>query len=88
MGRKFLFTWKPISKYGNETERHNIITISNGTGSIGADAKAATDLFCKGFGSLKKNDIISIQELDENGSEIGEPITPMDNTNMMPVKHK
>lgn len=87
MKRSFVFIWKPIDKYGTATERHNLITLSNATGQIGTDAKFATDLFCKQFGGLKKNEIICIQELDEKGKPIGEPITPMDNSNMVPVKH-
>ena len=39
-------------------------------------AKNALNLFIKSCGNLKRNTIIRIQELDENGEQIGEDITP------------
>lgn len=82
--RTFIFTWKDNSY--NAFERHNTISISKSTGEIGYDAKAATDLFCKTFGNLKKVSIISIQEIDKNGKAIGEPITPQEENSIIPTK--
>lgn len=82
MQRFFVFRWctKDLIK------RTNLIKLSKASGNIGVDAKAATDLFIRAFGNLKKNTILCIQELDEKGVPIGEPITPMENTNIVPAR--
>jgi hypothetical protein len=83
--RAFIFKWKENKKYS--IERENLIQISRETGDIGQDAKAALNLFCANFGNLKKNEIITIQEVDEHGVEIGEPIKPTSNeNNIVPYK--
>ena len=83
--RAFIFKWKENKKYS--IERENLIQISRETGDIGQDAKAALNLFCANFGNLKKNEIITIQEVDEHGIEIGEPIKPTSNENsIVPYK--
>ena len=51
----------------------------------GIDAKAAVGIFINAIGSLKKNEIIEIQEIDENNKPIGEVIKPMDNTSIVPT---
>lgn len=84
--RKFLFTYKPISKYGLNSERGSFITLSKETGDLSRDAKAAMGIFIASTGTLKKNDIISIQEVDDNGKFIGEPITPVDGTSILPTR--
>lgn len=88
MNRTFVFVWTENKKYSAPIKRHNSITVSNATGNIGTDAKRATDCFCAQFGNLKQLDIICIQELDEKGNPIGEPITPMDSTKVVPIKRK
>lgn len=74
--KRFLFTWKP--KNGN-FERHNLITVScrpTEVKTIAVAADRATSIFKKSFGNLKKNDIISIQEIGEDNTPVGEPIIP------------
>jgi hypothetical protein len=85
MKRNFAFKWYANTRYGSPIERTNLVLVS-GTGDIGSDAKSATDVFCKTFGNLKKNTIVSIQELDEKGTAIGEPIIPSDEVVTVPVK--
>ena len=82
--RKFIFTWYENVKYGNPVERKNTISVIN-KGDIGATAKAATEVFTRNFGSLKYNTIISIQEINENGNPVGEPITPVDDSSIVPT---
>ena len=82
--KRFIFTWYENVKYGTPVERKNTITVKN-KGDIGMTAKAATDVFTKNFGSLKYNTIVSIQEIDENGNSVGEPITPQENSSIIPT---
>ena len=82
--RKFIFTWYENVKYGKPVERKNTISVIN-KGDIGATAKAATNVFTKNFGSLKCNTIISIQEINENGDAVGEPITPQEDSSIIPT---
>ena len=77
--RSFIIKWKENKKYA--LERENLVDVTKDTGDIGIDAKAALNLFCATIGNLKKNEIISIQEIDENGKNIGEPIVPISNEN-------
>ncbi len=84
--RTFLFVWAKKEKYSEPIKRHNVITVRNATGDIGSDAGYATNCFCKQFGSLSKIDILCIQELNEKGLPIGEPITPMEQNNIVPIK--
>lgn len=82
--RKFLITYKELKKYASKNERHRIVQISKSTGDIGIDSKAAVGVFINSTGTLKRNEIISIQELDENNNPIGEPIKPMDDIAIIP----
>ena len=82
--KRFIFTWYENVKYGTPVERKNIITVKN-KGDIGMTAKAATDVFTKNFGSLKYNTIVSIQEIDENGNPVGEPIIPQEDSSIIPT---
>lgn len=77
--RNFCITWKE-NKY-NAIERTQNVAVSKPSGDIGQDAKAALNIFIATVGNLKKNEIISIQEVDENGKNIGEPIVPISNEN-------
>lgn len=83
--RSFIIKWRENKKYA--LERENLINVTKDTGDIGIDAKAALNLFCANFGNLKKNEIISIQEIDANGESIGLPITPTSGeSNIVPYK--
>lgn len=85
--RKFVFTWQKVSKYDNEPICHNVVSVNHHPdANIGIVAKNATDVFKSSFGNLKKNRIISIQEIDENGTPIGEAIIPDDDTSIVPTK--
>lgn len=68
--KNFIFTWHKNERYGDAIIRKNKIVCDN--------PQDATAAFMRGFGNLKKNTIISIQEVDNNGNAIGEPITPME----------
>lgn len=83
--RNFIITYAPIQKFGKTVTRNTKIVISKSTGNIGIDAKAAVGIFINSIGSLKKNEIIEIQEIDENNKPIGEVIKPMDNTSIVPT---
>jgi hypothetical protein len=82
--RNFAFTWHKNEKCIEPIIRHNSITVSNASDDTAFAAKAATELFCKTFGNLKKNTIISIQEYNEKGP-VGEPIIPTDNNSIVPL---
>lgn len=66
--------------------RHNLVKIKTDAEDIGYVAKSATEVFCSTFGSLKYNDIIEIQEVDEEKNPIGEPIKPLEETSIVPYK--
>lgn len=62
--KNFIFNWHKNDR--NAFERNNLIKSS--------DAQSATEAFMKVFGNLKKNTINFIQEVDAEGSPIGEKI--------------
>ena len=74
-------------KYGTPTFRKNKISVSKPSGEIGIDAQIALNIFMSNFGNLKKNTIVRIRELDKNGEQIGEDITPSDSA-IIPVGKK
>lgn len=83
--RAFIIKWKENKRYA--LERENLVNVTKDTGDIGIDAKAALNLFCANFGNLKKNEIIFIQEVNEKGENIGEPIVPTsDESSIVPYK--
>lgn len=82
--RKFIICYKEKKKYSN-SERRNVVTLSNPTGDISIDAKAALGVFISSTGNLKRNEIISIQEIDENNNFIGEPIKPVGDNAIIPT---
>ena len=84
MKRTFIFTWQENKKY-NSLERKNTIMVSNASEDIGLAAKAATEVFIKTFGNLKKNEIVNIQEIDKDGAFIGEPIVPEADSAIVPT---
>lgn len=79
----FLITYKDLKNKG--IERKTRVTLSKDTGDISIDAKAALGVFINSTGTLKRNEIISLQELNENGNFIGEPITPQESVIMPTV---
>ena len=85
MTRLFRFTWYKNEKYGESLTRHTFITVSPATGAIEKDGKRAVELFCNEFGSLKYNSIVKIQELDEDGNQIGEDIVPQEGSVIVPT---
>lgn len=83
--RNFLITYKKINKYVEEPERQQKVLLSRANGDLSRDAKLALNIFMKNEGNLKKNEIISIQELDKNDNPIGEPITPTEDSAIIPI---
>ena len=80
--KHFVVTWAKKEKYFKPIERKTYVTTAG-------DAKDALQICCKENGNLKKIDIVSIQEMDKNWKkDIGEPITPMDGTTVVPVMGK
>ena len=76
--RKFIIFWYPKPKYDWQDPdiRKIEVAVSKPTGEIGVDAQTALRLGMRSFGSLNKIEISKIIEIDENGNQIGEDITP------------
>jgi len=81
MFRTFLITFK--TKDGDERKR--VVMVSNPSGDIGKDAKAALGIFIASTGTLKKNEIVSLQEIDKDNKPVGEPITPTQDSSVVPT---
>ena len=79
MIRNYNIEWYP-TRDGEKFKRQTFIRLSKPTGRTNIDAKAALNIFISQFGGLKKNTIVRIKEMDENG-QIGEDITPMNKEN-------
>ena len=84
MIRNYNIEWYP-TKDGIEFKRSTFIRLSKPTGRTEYDAKAAVGIFTASHGNLKKNTIIKIIEMDENG-QIGEDIVPTDGSSIIPEK--
>lgn len=85
MIRKYNIEWYS-KKDGEDLKRNTLIEISKPTGKTNKDAKAAVNIFTSQCGNLKKNVIIKIKEMDENG-QIGEDIVPSNDENaIIPIK--
>lgn len=84
--RTFRITYAQINKYNNGISRSNVVSIPNPTGDIGRDAHSALNVFITTIGSLKKYDVLEIQELNDEGNPIGEPIKPMDDSSIVPYR--
>ena len=91
MSRQFKIKWYVTkeAKFRAPIERCNVITIPNPSTDTGVDAKLALNKFMRVFGGLNKNTVVEIQEFEiaEDGSEklVGEPITPSDDTAIIPA---
>lgn len=66
--KSFIFEWFENRKFGEPTVRKNTV--------YAKDAQDATAAFIRTFGNLKKVTINFIQEVDNKGNNIGEPIVP------------
>ena len=84
--RTFKITYIKINKYNNGILYNSTVSISNPTGDIGRDAHSALNVFIATIGSLKKYDVLEIQELNDEGNPIGEPIKPMDDSSIVPYR--
>ena len=84
MIRNYNIIWYP-TKDGEKFKRETFIKLSKPTGETNIDAKVALNIFISQFGNLKKNTIIKIIEMNENG-QIGEDIVPMADTSIIPAK--
>jgi len=74
MIRNYNIEWYP-TKEREKLKRTTLIKLNKPTGKTEYDAKAALGIFIASCGNLKKNTIIKIVEMDENG-QIGEDIVP------------
>ena len=83
MIRNYNITWYP-TKDGKNFSRQTFIRLSKPIGKTEHDAKAAVNIFTSQFGNLKKNTIVKIIEMDENG-QIGEDIVPTDGSSIVPT---
>ena len=83
MIRNYNIEWYP-TKDGENFKRETFIRLSKPTGRTEYDAKAALNIFTSSCGNLKKNTIIRIKEMDENG-QIGEDIVPTDGSSIIPA---
>ena len=84
MTRNYNIEWYP-TKDGENFRRETFIKLSKPIGSTSHDAKAALNIFISQFGNLKKNTIIKIIEMDENG-QIGEDIIPNNANTIIPTR--
>ena len=85
MKRIFDFTWYENVRFGQLMVRTYRVMVASNNGDVGQAAKAATNVFTKNFGNLKRTTIVSIQEIDEKGEKVGEPIVPQDDTSIVPT---
>ncbi len=83
MTRNYNIEWYP-TRDGENFKRSTFIRLSKPIGKTEYDAKAALNIFTSQCGSLKKNTIVKIVEMDENG-QIGEDIVPTDNEAIIPI---
>ena len=83
MIRNYNIEWYP-TRDGIEFKRSSFIRLSKPIGKTEHDAKAAVNIFTSQFGNLKKNTIVKIIEMDENG-QIGEDIVPIDGNSIVPT---
>lgn len=85
MIRNYNITWYP-TRDGEDFKRETFVKLSKPTGKTSYDAKAALNIFTSQCGNLKKNTIVKIVEMDENG-QIGEDILPVNGENsIIPTK--
>lgn len=83
MIRNYNIIWYP-TKDGKNFERSTFIKLSKPLGKTEFDAKAALNIFMAQCGNLRRNTIVKIIEMDENG-QIGEPIVPTEDSAIIPA---
>ena len=83
MRKFFAVRWYP-TRDRSKMERTTIMDFNSNTNDVSVNGKIAVDLFVKSCGNLKKNTIIWIKELDEEGNQIGEDITPAEDSSIIP----
>lgn len=86
MIRNYSIEWYP-TRDGEDFKRSTFIKLGRPCGKVEVDAKAALNIFISQFGNLKKNTIIRIKEMDENG-QIGDDIVPTEDSNILPIRRK
>lgn len=69
-------------------ERETKVSLSRVSGDIGYDAKAALNVVISNFKGVNANSVIWIKEIDKDGKQIGELITPSEETSIIPEKRK
>ena len=69
-----------------KNERETRVTIPKSTKDIGYDAKSALNIVTSNFKGVKANNIIWMKEVDKEGVQIGELITPLNDTSIIPEK--
>ena len=57
-------------------DRTTMVKLMDANGEVAIDAKRALNIFIKSCGNLKKNTVTEIIEMDEDGNQIGDKITP------------
>ena len=75
MQRIYAIRWY-LTKDKDKMERTTMIRLGTATDDISINAKRAVNLFVSSCGNLKKNTIVWIKEMDEDGNQIGEDIIP------------
>ena len=91
MYRKYLFKWyeTKTGKYRKEPlYRTTQIVFENAIGNVNIDCKKAVTLFTQLYGNLNKINIVWIKELDKDGNQIGEDITPSEENQIIPIEKK
>ncbi len=83
MIRNYNIEWYP-TRDGEDFKRETFVKLSKPTGKTSYDAKAALNIFTSQCGNLKKNTIVKIVEMDENG-QIGEDIVPTEDSTIIPT---
>lgn len=69
-----------------KNERETKVTISKSTRDIGYDAKSALNIVTSNFKGVNANSIIWIKEINKKGEQVGDLITPTDETSIIPEK--
>ena len=88
MKRIYVIKWYPTKeiKYGGSPlTRSTLVSLDTAIGDTGVDAKKALSIFSARCGGLNKNTIICIKECNEDGVQIGEDITPADDSSVIPA---
>lgn len=70
-----------------KNERTTKVTIPKSTKDLGFDAKSALGIVTSNFKGVNANSIVWMKEVDKEGNQVGELITPAaDNNAIVPIK--